>query len=82
MKLLEEKVALITGASRGIGKAIALEFAKQGCNIAFTDVREDENMLACEKELKALDAYFRATNYLSVGQLYLLDNPLLKRKLP
>ena len=34
-----------------------------------------------EKELKLLDAYFRAVNYLSVGQLYLLDNPLLKRKL-
>ena len=34
-----------------------------------------------EKELLKLDAYFRASNYLSVGQLYLLDNPLLKRKL-
>ncbi len=34
-----------------------------------------------EKELKLLDAYFRAVNYISVGQLYLLDNPLLKRKL-
>ena len=34
-----------------------------------------------KKELKKIDAYFRATNYLSVGQLYLLDNPLLKRKL-
>ena len=34
-----------------------------------------------ESELKLLDAYFRASNYLSVGQLYLLDNPLLKRKL-
>ena len=34
-----------------------------------------------KKELKRLDAYFRAANYLSVGQLYLLDNPLLKRKL-
>lgn len=34
-----------------------------------------------EKELLLLDAYFRASNYLSVGQLYLLDNPLLKRKL-
>ena len=33
------------------------------------------------KELELLDAYFRASNYLSVGQLYLLDNPLLKRKL-
>ena len=33
------------------------------------------------EELKQLDAYFRASNYLSVGQLYLLDNPLLKRKL-
>lgn len=34
-----------------------------------------------KRELKRLDAYFRAANYLSVGQLYLLDNPLLKRKL-
>ena len=33
-----------------------------------------------KEELKKLDAYFRASNYLSVGQLYLLDNPLLKRK--
>ena len=32
-------------------------------------------------ELKKIDAYWRAANYLSVGQLYLLDNPLLKRKL-
>ena len=34
-----------------------------------------------QEELRKIDAYFRATNYLSVGQLYLLDNPLLKRKL-
>ena len=34
-----------------------------------------------DSELKLLDAYFRASNYISVGQLYLLDNPLLKRKL-
>ena len=34
-----------------------------------------------ELEVKTLDAYFRAVNYLSVGQLYLLDNPLLKRPL-
>ena len=34
-----------------------------------------------KEELNILDKYFRASNYLSVGQLYLLDNPLLKRKL-
>ena len=34
-----------------------------------------------EATAQKLDAYFRATNYLSVGQLYLLDNPLLKREL-
>ena len=34
-----------------------------------------------DKELKVIDAYFRACNYLSVGQLYLLDNPLLTRPL-
>ena len=49
MKLLEGKTALITGASRGIGKAVALAFAKQGANIAFTDLRYDENAQATEK---------------------------------
>ena len=38
MKLLEGKVALITGAARGIGKAIALKYAQEGCDIAFTDL--------------------------------------------
>ena len=42
MKLLEGKVALVTGAARGIGKAIALRFAEQGANIAFTDLAEGE----------------------------------------
>ena len=54
MKLLEGKVAIITGASRGIGKAIALKFAEEGCNIAFTDLFEDDNMKATEQELVAL----------------------------
>lgn len=54
MKLLQGKVALITGASRGIGKAIAVRYAQEGCNVAFTDIKRDENMELCEKELTAL----------------------------
>lgn len=53
MGLLEKKTAIITGASRGIGKAIALKFAREGCNIAFTDLFEDANMQATEQELLA-----------------------------
>lgn len=54
MKLLEGKVALITGASRGIGKAIAMKFASEGAHIAFSDLNRDQNMEDTEKELKAL----------------------------
>jgi len=54
MKLLEGKVALITGASRGIGKAIALAFAQEGASVAFTDMRRDEIMESTEKEIQAL----------------------------
>ena len=54
MKLLEGKVALITGASRGIGKAIAIAFAEQGASIAFTDMRRDEIMEATEREIQAI----------------------------
>ena len=54
MKLLEGKTAIVTGATRGIGKAIALKFAEEGCNIAFTDLLADENMQATEAELSAL----------------------------
>lgn len=54
MKLLEGKTALVTGAARGIGKAIALKYASEGANIAFTDLKVDENMQATEKEIAAL----------------------------
>ncbi len=54
MKLLDGKTALITGASRGIGKAIALRYAGEGANIAFSDLNRDDNMEALEKELSAL----------------------------
>lgn len=53
MKLLEGKTAIITGAARGIGKAIALKFAQQGCNVAFTDLAINEVAQATEKELQA-----------------------------
>lgn len=53
MKLLEGKTALITGAARGIGKALALKFAQEGANVAFTDLVIDENGLETEKEIVA-----------------------------
>jgi 3-oxoacyl-[acyl-carrier protein] reductase len=54
MKLLAGKVALITGAARGIGKAIALRLAQEGADIAFTDLNIDENALVTQKEIEAL----------------------------
>ncbi len=52
MKLLEGKTALITGAARGIGKAIALKFAGEGANIAFTDLFDNDDFRNTLKELK------------------------------
>ena len=54
MGLLDGKTALVTGAARGIGKAIALKFASEGANIAFTDLAINE---AAEQTLKELEAY-------------------------
>ena len=54
MGLLSGKTALITGAARGIGKAIAIKFASEGANIAFTDLVIDENGKATEAELEAM----------------------------
>jgi len=54
MKLLENKTAIITGASRGIGRGIALEFAKQGANVAFTYSSSVDAAIALENELKEL----------------------------
>jgi 3-oxoacyl-[acyl-carrier protein] reductase len=54
MKLLEGKTAVVTGAARGIGKAIALKLASEGANIAFTDLNIDENAKNTEAEIAAL----------------------------
>jgi 3-oxoacyl-[acyl-carrier protein] reductase len=52
--LLKDKTALITGAARGIGRAIALRFAAEGADVAFTDLRLDENTDSLVKEITAM----------------------------
>ena len=54
MKLLDNKTAIITGATRGIGRGIAVEFAKQGANVAFTYSSSVDAANALETELNAL----------------------------
>ena len=60
MKLLEGKTAIITGAARGIGKAIAIKFAEEGCNVAITDLFYDETAMATEAELQAMGVKAKA----------------------
>ena len=52
--LLVNKTAIVTGATRGIGHAIAVRFAKEGCNVAFCGRTRNEKMVAVEEELNAL----------------------------
>jgi len=52
--LLENKTAIVTGATRGIGRAIAIRFAKEGCDVAFCGRTRNEKMIAVEQELSAL----------------------------
>lgn len=60
MRLLEGKVALITGAARGIGKAIAMRFAEQGANIAFTDLEINETVELVVRELETMGVKAKA----------------------
>ena len=61
MKLLEGKTAIITGASRGIGRGIALVFAQHGCNVAFTYSSSVEAAQTLEAELKAFGITAKVT---------------------
>ncbi len=63
MGLLDGKTAIVTGAARGIGKAIALKFAAEGANVAFTDLAIDEN---AENTIKEIEAFgVKAKGYAS-----------------
>ena len=76
MGLLEGKVALVTGGTRGIGKAIALKLATEGAAIAFTGQRESEHLRATESQIAALGV--KAKGYLFSQTLYvsLLPDPV------
>ena len=66
--LLEGKTALVTGANRGIGRAIALKMGEHGANIAFTDLAIDDNTRSLEAELSALGV--KARGYASDASAY------------
>jgi len=81
MKLLEGKTALTTGASRGIGEAIAKKFAEHGANIAFTYLSSAEKALALENALHAMGV--KAIGYKSDAASYaeaekLINNVLME----
>ncbi|HCK22251.1 MAG TPA: 3-oxoacyl-[acyl-carrier-protein] reductase [Bacteroidetes bacterium] len=74
MKLLDQKVCLVTGASRGIGEAIAVRFAEQGANVAFTYQSSEEKAKALESRLAAMGVKAKgyrsnAGNYAEAEQL-------------
>jgi 3-oxoacyl-[acyl-carrier protein] reductase len=69
MNLLEGKTAIITGGARGIGKAIALKFASEKANIAFTDLLYDDNVKAFESELNSLN--IKAKCYTSNAAIFI-----------
>ena len=64
MKLLEGKVALVTGAARGIGKALAVKFANEGADVAFTDLALNDDMMA---GIKATEAEIAALGVKCIG---------------
>ena len=65
MKLLEGKIAIVTGAARGIGAAIALKLAEHGANVAFTYVSDSSAEKAAALETQLKDLHVRARAYKS-----------------
>ena len=78
--LLKGKVALITGAARGIGKAIAMKLASAGADIAFTDLKEDDNFKNTVEEIKALGVECRgyASNAADFSEAHATVDQILK----
>lgn len=76
MKLLENKVALITGGSRGIGEAIVLKFAEQGAQIAFTYLSSEEKAQELVRRVEALGV--KAKAYKSDAADYVAAEQLVK----
>ena len=78
--LLKGKVALITGAARGIGKAIAMKLASAGADIAFTDLKEDDNFKNTVEEIKALGVECRgyASNAADFEQAHATVDQIVK----
>lgn len=80
MKLLEGKVAVITGAARGIGRAVALCFAENGADIAFTDLAIDENAKKTEEEIIAFGVRGKAyaSNAADYGQTHAVVEEIMR----
>ena len=78
--LLKGRVALITGAARGIGKAIAMKLASAGADIAFTDLREDDNFRNTVSEIAALGVQCRgyASNAADFAEAHATVDQILK----
>ncbi|MBO5672216.1 MAG: SDR family NAD(P)-dependent oxidoreductase, partial [Alistipes sp.] len=77
MKLLEGKVALVTGAGRGIGKAIAMRYAEAGADVAFTDLVINEAVEQTVKELEAMGV--KAKAYASNAALFEETHEVVKQ---
>ena len=75
MKLLNNKVALITGATRGIGRGIALKFAEHGCSVAFTYVSSESKALELENEL--IKSGVKAKSFKADASIYSLAEQIV-----